>query len=109
MMNGLWYKVPGKLMDDERATKADIKVFAYVADRLKGIAGVVSVGAICKATELSRRQVQLSLRKLIACGYLAASERAGRATLYMETWQRTCKAAADAAAEDPNEGEEVSA
>lgn len=84
MMHGLWYKVPSELFNDSYITKADMSVFAYVADRLKGKASAVSLRSIQVATELSRRQVQLSLHKLCECHYLSATERAGHATVYKQ-------------------------
>lgn len=84
MMRGQWYKVPSDLFNDPEVTKADMSVFAYVADRIKGEARPVSVRSIAAAAELSRRQVQLSLRKLCDRGYLSAEERTGAATVYSQ-------------------------
>ena len=84
MMQGLWYKVPADLFNSPYITKADMAVFAYVADRLKDDERAVSLRSIQAATELSRRQVQLSLHKLVECRFLSATERAGRATLYKQ-------------------------
>lgn len=85
MMRGQWYKVPSDLFNDPEVTKADMAVFAYVADRIKGEARPVSVRSVAAAAELSRRQVQLSLRKLCERGYLSAQERSGAATVYTQT------------------------
>lgn len=84
MMKGAWYKVPSKLFNDEGITKADMAVYAYTADRLKGKEGAVSVRAVAAATELSTRQVQASLRKLCERHYLHREERAGRASIYWD-------------------------
>lgn len=84
MMRGQWYKVPSDLFNDPEVTKADMAVFAYVADRIKGEARPVSVRSVAAAAELSRRQVQLSLRKLCERGYLSAQERTGAATVYTQ-------------------------
>lgn len=84
MMRGLWYKVPAELFNDSYITKADMAVFAYVADRLKGDTKAVSTQSIQAATELSRRQVQNSLHKLVECKYMQAVERPGKATLYKQ-------------------------
>lgn len=84
MMRGQWYKVPSDLFNDPEVTKADMAVFAYVADRIKGEARPVSVRSVAAAAELSRRQVQLSLRKLCERGYLSAQERTGAATVYSQ-------------------------
>ena len=84
MMRGQWYKVPSDLFNDPGISKADMSVFAYVADRIKGEARPVSVRSIAAAAELSRRQVQLSLRKLCDRGYLSAQERTGAATVYSQ-------------------------
>lgn len=84
MMKGAWYKVPSKLFNDEGITKADMAVYAYTADRLKGKEGAVSVRAVAAATELSVRQVQSSLKKLCERHYLHREERAGRASVYWD-------------------------
>lgn len=84
MMRGQWYKVPSDLFNDPEVTKADMAVFAYVADRIKGEERPVSVRSVAAAAELSRRQVQLSLRKLCERGYLSAQERSGAATVYSQ-------------------------
>ena len=84
MMKGLWYKVPSELFNDNYITKADMAVFAYVADRVKGKTLAVSLRSIQNATELSRRQVQKSLQKLCECRYLSAQERPGESTLYTQ-------------------------
>ena len=84
MMRGQWYKVPSDLFNDPEVTKADMAVFAYVADRSKGEERPVSVRSVAAAAELSRRQVQLSLRKLCERGYLSAQERSGAATVYSQ-------------------------
>ena len=83
-MKGAWYKVPSVLFNDNAVTKADMAVYAYVADRVKGDAAAVSVRAVAAATELSGRQVQASLKKLCERHYLHREERAGRATLYWD-------------------------
>lgn len=85
MMRGLWYKVPAELFNNDYMTKADVAVFAYVADRIKGETKAVSVRSVAAATELSSRQVQKSLKKLCEWKYLLATERAGQATLYKQT------------------------
>ena len=84
MMRGLWYKVPADLFNDSGISKADMAVFAYVADRLKGDTKAVSVSSIAAATELSRRQVQYSLRNLCLRNYLIATERPGLCTMYTQ-------------------------
>lgn len=84
MLRGLWYKVPSELFNDEGITKADMAVFAYVADRLKGECKAVSVRSVCAATDYSRRQVQESLKKLTERRYLSAQERPGQCTLYKQ-------------------------
>lgn len=93
MMKGGWYKVPGKLMNDPEITKADIMCFAYVADRLKGSIGAVSVRSVQVATELSLRQCQISLHRLVQKGYLHAQERPGACTLYAETLTKSGRVA----------------
>lgn len=123
MMRGQWYKVPSDLFNDPEVTKADMAVFAYVADRIKGEARPVSVRSVAAAAELSRRQVQLSLRKLCDRGYLSAEERTGAATVYSqlllpygsrqkdkEQLQREYAAAIEYLSEDDTKGrKEVSA
>lgn len=122
MMRGQWYKVPSDLFNDPEVTKADMTVFAYVADRIKGEARPVSVRSVAAAAELSRRQVQLSLRKLCERGYLSAQERSGAATVYSQqllhygSWkkdkeqlQREYEAAIEYLGEDDSKGKEVSA
>lgn len=122
MMRGQWYKVPSDLFNDPAISKADMSVFAYVADRIKGEARPVSVRSIAAAAELSRRQVQLSLRKLCDRGYLSAEERTGAATVYSQQLlpygsrqkdkqqlQREYAAAIEYLSEDDNKGKEVSA
>lgn len=84
MMRGCWYKVPSELFNDTSITKADMAVYAYVADRLKGKRAGVSVRSVAAATELSVRQVQLSLRKLVEYKYLSAVPVAGRCTQYRD-------------------------
>lgn len=84
MMRGCWYKVPSELFNDSCITKADMAVYAYVADRLKGKRAGVSVRSVAAATELSGRQVQLSLHKLVEYGYLNAQPQPGRCTLYQD-------------------------
>jgi len=85
MMSGDWYKVPSELFNCPYMSKADIMVWAYVADRVKWEERAVSVPSIMQATELSRRTVQQSLRKLCEYGFLQATERAGRCTVYKQT------------------------
>lgn len=85
MMRGQWYKVPSELFNEPSITKADMAVFAYVADRLKGDTKGVSIRSIICATELSRRQVQKSLKKLCEYRFLKAIERPGDITLYRQT------------------------
>jgi len=84
MMKGLWYKVPSELFNDPSITKADMAVFAYVADRCKGKTLAVSLRSIQNATELSRRQVQNSIHKLCEYRYLSAQERPGESTLFTQ-------------------------
>lgn len=84
MMRGCWYKVPSELFNDQSITKADMAVYAYVADRLKGKRAGVSVRSVAAAAELSVRQVQLSLRKLVQYKYLSAVPVAGRCTQYRD-------------------------
>ena len=84
MMRGCWYKVPSELFNDPSITKADMAVYAYVADRLKGKRAGVSVRAVAAAAELSIRQVQKSLRKLVEYKYLSAVPVAGRCTQYRD-------------------------
>lgn len=95
MMRGLWYKVPAELFNDSYITKADMAVFAYVADRIKGETKAVSLQSIQAATELSRRQIQLSLHKLVECKYMQAVERPGKATLYKQLLLPIKKGAGD--------------
>lgn len=122
MMRGQWYKVPSDLFNDPAISKADMSVFAYVADRIKGDPRPVSVRSIAAAAELSRRQVQISLRKLCERGYLSAQERTGAATIYTqqlipygskkkapEELQREYAAAIEYLSEDDSKGKEVSA
>ena len=122
MMRGQWYKVPSDLFNDPGISKADMSVFAYVADRIKGEARPVSVRSVAAAAELSRRQVQLSLRKLCERGYLSAEERTGAATVYTqqllpygsrqkgkEQLQREYAAAIEYLSEDDSKGKAVSA
>jgi len=84
MMRGCWYKVPSELFNDACITKADMAVYAYVADRLKGKRAGVSVRAVALATELSIRQVQMSLHKLVEYKYLSAVPVPGRCTQYRD-------------------------
>lgn len=84
MMKGGWYKVPSELFNCEHITKADMAVFAYVADRIKGESRAVSLRSIQCATELSRRQVQKSLQKLCDYGYMSAQERPGSSTVFTQ-------------------------
>ena len=84
MMKGTWYKVPAELLNDDDISKGDCKVFAYVADRIKGETRAVSVRSIAVATELSLRSVQRSLQKLCNKRYLRADERPGQSTLYTQ-------------------------
>lgn len=84
MMRGCWYKVPSELFNDSAITKADIAVYAYTADRLGGKAAGVSVRSVATATELSVRQVQTSLHKLVEYGYLSAEPVAGHCTRYKD-------------------------
>ena len=85
MMRGLWYKVPSELFNDPAITKADLAVFAYIADRLKGESKPVSVRSVACATEYTQRAVQKSLRKLVERRYLLAEERPGHSTVYTQT------------------------
>ena len=120
MMRGQWYKVPSDLFNDPEVTKADMAVFAYVADRIKGEERPVSVRSVTAAAELSRRQVQLSLRKLCDRGYLSAQERTGAATVYSQQMlpygsrkkepdalKREYEAAIEYLSEDESEGGKV--
>lgn len=84
MMRGQWYKVPSELFNDTEITKADMAVYAYVADRLGGKEAGVSVRCVAAVTELSVRQVQLSLHKLVEYGYLSAKPVAGHCTRYKD-------------------------
>lgn len=84
MMRGCWYKVPSELFNAPAITKSDIAVYAYVADRLKGKAAGVSVRSVAAAAELSIRQVQLSLHKLVEYGFLSAEPVAGHCTRYRD-------------------------
>lgn len=84
MMRGCWYKVPSELFNDSAITKADMAVYAYTADRLGGKAAGVSVRSVAAATELSVRQVQTSLHKLVEYGYLSAEPVAGHCTRYKD-------------------------
>lgn len=95
MMRGCWYKVPSELFNDPSITKADMAVYAYVADRLKGKRAGVSVRAVACAAELSVRQVQMSLHKLVEYKYLSAVPVPGRCTQYRDELLPRKKGGAD--------------
>lgn len=102
MMRGQWYKVPSELFNDPGITKADLAVFAYIADRLKGETRAISVRSIAAATEYTQRAVQKALRRLTERRYLIAEERPGQATVYTQTLlpaRRSGRSEADAAPE----------
>ena len=84
MIGGLWVKVPCKILNDERMSRADIAVFAYMADRLKSKTAAVPISAIAHACEVSERTVIRSIDKLSKCGYLRAEKSKGRATVYTQ-------------------------
>lgn len=84
MIGGLWVKVPCKILNDERMSRADIAVFAYMADRLKSKTAAVPISAIAHACEVSERTVIRSIDKLTKCGYIRAEKSKGRATVYTQ-------------------------
>lgn len=84
MIGGLWLKVPAKLFNDRRMTRADIAVFAYAADRLKSNTAELPISKIAAACEVSERTVMRSIDKLCSCGYLRAAKRPGKPSLYTQ-------------------------
>ena len=84
MIGGLWLKVPAKLFNDASMTRADIAVFAYAADRLKGNTAELPISKIAAACEISERTVMRSIDKLCRCGYMRAAKRPGKPSLYTQ-------------------------
>lgn len=84
MIGGQWLKVPCKAFTDERLTRGDIAVLAYMCDRLKERTASIAIADICGACELSKSTALRAVDKLCACGYLRADKRAGKPTLYTQ-------------------------
>lgn len=84
MIGGLWLKVPCKVLNDERMSRADIAVFAFMADRLKNRTAAIPIKTIAAACEVSERTVIRSIDKLISCCYIKADKSQGKATVYTQ-------------------------
>ena len=84
MIGGLWLKVPCKAFTDERLTKGDIAVLAYMCDKLKQRTASIAIADVCEACELSKSTALRAVDKLCSCGYLRADKRAGKPTQYTQ-------------------------
>ena len=84
MIGGQWLKVPCKAFTDERLTRGDIAVLAYMCDKLKSNTKAIAIADICGACELSKSTALRAVDKLCECGYLRADKRAGKPTLYTQ-------------------------
>lgn len=84
MINGKWLRVPTKILTDERCSRSDIIVFAYVADKAGESGAQISRAAVAAACELSESTAKRSLHKLVQLNYLSAEERCGAASFYKQ-------------------------
>lgn len=85
MIGGKWLRVPTQLLTCDELTRADVAVWAYVADKIGDSCAPVSRADIMAACELSESTVKRALRKLVGLHYLHAQERAGAPTVYRQT------------------------
>lgn len=84
MINGKWLRVPTKILTDERCSRSEIIVFAYVADKAGESGAQISRAAVAAACELSESTAKRSLHKLVQLNYLSAEERCGAASFYKQ-------------------------
>lgn len=94
MLSGKWYKVPSALLNDELMTRADIMVYAYIADALKGKTAALRTSTIAERCELSRRQVLRSIAKLEERSCIAVDRSDGRSSRYTDLLLRQSASAA---------------
>lgn len=91
MLSGKWYKVPSAILNDADMTRADICVYAYIADALKGKTAAIRTATIADRCELSQRQVTRSVRALERAGYIECQRIEGAATRYTDKLLRADK------------------
>ena len=78
-------RVPCQMLTDNRISKTDIAIFAYIADRLGDDAKPLSRTDIATACECSIATVKRAVARLCECNYLHADQIPGKATVYSQT------------------------
>lgn len=103
MINGKWLRVPTKILVDERCSRSDIIVFAYVADKAGESGAQISRAAVAAACELSESTAKRSLHKLVQLNYLSAEERSGAASFYKQLLLEPKRRSSQRRSERPDE------
>ena len=84
MTEKTWYRVPVKLLRDNRLTASDIGVFAVIADRADGDKCELSTAKIAEELQICKLTVKRATQKLEACGYIATERKPGKASVYRQ-------------------------
>lgn len=68
-----WIRLPMKLLQDDRLSKSDVVIAAYIIDKCEESEIKLSTVEIAKACNVSRMQATRSIKQLISCNYIAAT------------------------------------
>ena len=85
MIGGQWVRVPCQMLTDERISKTDIAIFAYIADKLGDSSKALSRADIAAACECSVATVKRAVARLCEYKYLYADQIPGKPTVYRQT------------------------
>ena len=85
MIGGQWVRVPCQMLTDERISKTDIAIFAYIADKLGDSSKALSRADIAAACECSIATVKRAVARLCEYKYLYADQIPGKPTVYRQT------------------------
>lgn len=85
MIGGQWVRVPCQMLTDNRISKTDVAIFAYIADRLGDDAKPLSRTDIATACECSVATVKRAVARLCEFNYLYADQIPGKPTVYRQT------------------------
>lgn len=84
MIKGSWYKVPECILTDKGLTLADAAVFADIAQRCQQGMAELSTETIAASTGYSSRTVTAAVKRLSSRGYIAATQRPGKPSVYKQ-------------------------
>lgn len=79
-----WLRLPQRCLHDKDLNLYDVIVLAVIVDYVDGESKPMSVDKIAQKAGLSERQVQISIKNLVANKYIEAERRAGKKTVFTQ-------------------------